>query len=290
VLDASHDGVRAASDTVLRRALACASTVERALLERRADMERVGYTPQVDDVKGLSLVFVREAGVKRRVSISEGERYASGEAHILTPNVLLRPVVEANILPTIAYVGGPGEISYFAQVGAVAGALAVEQPLVVPRWSCTLIEPHVESLLQRFGVQPDVLARPDNLETAIARTAMPPTSHTALSGLREAVGRETTQLAADFRSLGMEAAIAGAARTLQHRVERLERRLVAALKRSEHEQLRDVATLRAALYPMGKRQERALNLIPTLSRHGCELLAEMRDAAGGHARALIAGP
>ena len=75
--------------------------------------------------------------------------------------------------------------------------------------------------------------------------------------------------------------------SLQHRVDRLERRLVAGVKRREHERLRDVATLRAALFPLGTRQERALNLIPLLSRHGLDLLPEMRDAAMAHAAALI---
>jgi uncharacterized protein YllA (UPF0747 family) len=75
--------------------------------------------------------------------------------------------------------------------------------------------------------------------------------------------------------------------SLQHRIDRLERRLVAGIKRREHALLRDVATLRAALYPLGKRQERALNLIPILSRHGVALLDEMRDAAAQHAQSLI---
>ena len=75
--------------------------------------------------------------------------------------------------------------------------------------------------------------------------------------------------------------------SLQHRVDRLERRLVAGIKRREHAQLREVATLRAALYPRGVRQERALNLLPTLARHGLGLLGEMRDAAGPHAQRLV---
>jgi uncharacterized protein YllA (UPF0747 family) len=75
--------------------------------------------------------------------------------------------------------------------------------------------------------------------------------------------------------------------SLHHRVDRLERRLVAGIKRREGDLLRNVATLRAALYPVGTRQERALNLIPILSRHGVGLLSEMRDAAGDHAQSLI---
>ena len=76
---------------------------------------------------------------------------------------------------------------------------------------------------------------------------------------------------------------------MQHRVMRLERRLLAGVARREHARMRDLATARASLYPFGERQERALNLIPTLSRHGIALLTEMRDAAGQHASRLVEG-
>ena len=77
--------------------------------------------------------------------------------------------------------------------------------------------------------------------------------------------------------------------SLLHRADRLERRLVAGIKRREHGLLRDVATLQGSLFPLNVRQERALNLVPALSRHGLDLLPEMREAAGAHADALI-GP
>jgi uncharacterized protein YllA (UPF0747 family) len=70
-------------------------------------------------------------------------------------------------------------------------------------------------------------------------------------------------------------------------VDRLERRILAAIKRRDAVRMRDVATLRAALHPGGVRQERALNLIPILARHGLELLAEMGQAAGAHAASLV---
>ena len=75
--------------------------------------------------------------------------------------------------------------------------------------------------------------------------------------------------------------------SLLHRADRLERRLVAGIKRREHVRLSEVATLRGALFPLNVRQERALNLVPILSRHGLDLLPEMRDAASAHAAALV---
>jgi hypothetical protein len=48
-----------------------------------------------------------------------------------------------------------------------------------------------------------------------------------------------------------------------------------------------VATVRGALLPDGKRQERALNFVPMLARHGRPLVAAMQAEARRHARGLL---
>lgn len=285
VLDASHAAVRAAGHDVLRAALTRAPEVERALAARAAEIRAAGETPQVEEVAGLSLVFLREGTVKRRLTV--GEAGTIGDEALLTPNVLLRPVVEAAILPTVAYVAGPGELAYFAQVGPVADALGVARPLAIPRWSCTLVEPAVDALLRQYGATVGDLAAPDQLETTVARRAMSESSTRAFAAMRAGVDALVEALEPEAGALGLERATLGAAGALQHRVDRLERRLVAGVKRREGEQMRDVATLRGALYPLGGRQERTLNLLPLLARHGVALLDEMRAAAVPHAEAVV---
>ena len=68
-----------------------------------------------------------------------------------------------------------------------------------------------------------------------------------------------------------------------HRVERLERRFAASVKRSGNEALRDAAIARGFLYPMGAPQERALNVVPLLARHGDELFKKVLAETGKHA-------
>ena len=283
VLDASHPAVGVAAESTIRAALSRARGIESALLARAREIRDAGFEPQVDDVPGLALAFVREGTIKRRVSIADVRRVNG----LLTPNVLLRPIVERAILPTVAYVAGPGELAYFAQVGAVAAALGTPMPLAVPRWSCTLIEPQIEAVLQRLGIAPSDLDPPDALEGTLARASMHEDTARALSDLREAIAFMPDALGDDGEELGVGRAVIGATQSLQHRVDRLERRLVAALKRRETLQMRDAATLRASLRPRGARQERTLNAIPMLARHGGELLNEMRQAAGPHASALV---
>jgi bacillithiol synthase len=285
VLDASHDAVAAASDATLRTALRDAAEIERALRHRSDEIRAAGQFPQVEEVAGLSLVFIRDGGVKRRLRIGE----MAGAVARLTPNVLLRPIVEREILPTVAYVAGPGELAYFAQVGAASEALGLVPALAVPRWSCTLIEPHVAELLHRLDISVADLARPDALEGRLARRAMRPDTAASLTRLRKDIAAVSGELADDSARMGLSRAVQGAAQAMLHRVDRLERRLLAGVKRQEVSLMRDVATLRAALYPGGKRQERALNAIPILARNGLALLDEMRDAARPHAERIVAG-
>ena len=285
VLDASHPAVLQASRPLLRDALTAAPEIERALRQRADDLHAAGFDPQVEDMPGLALVFAREGERKRRVATTE--RVADGV--VLTPNVLLRPIVEHALLPTVAYWAGPGELAYFAQVSAVAAALGRPAPLAVPRWSCTLLEPHVETVLQRLGLQPDDLRLPHAAERRLAREAMNPRTAAGIAALRAEVAALSDRLGPEPRELGLDAVVQGAIGSLQHRVDRLERRLLAGVARRETARMRDLGTARGALYPFGGRQERTLNLVPTLARHGLELLGELRDAAASHAEAIVHG-
>ena len=285
VLDASHPAVLRASRPVLLDALNTAPQIERALQQRTTDLQAAGFEPQVEDMPGLALVFAREGDRKRRVTTTE--RVADDV--VLTPNVLLRPIVEHALLPTLAYWAGPGELAYFAQVSAVASAMGRPAPLAVPRWSCTLLEPHVETVLQRLGLQPEDLRLPHAAERRLARQAMDPRTAAGIAALRTDVASLAERLGPEPHELGLDAVVRGAIGSLQHRVDRLERRLLAGVARRETVRMRDLGTARGALYPFGGRQERTLNLVPTLARHGLELLGELRDAAAGHAEAIVKG-
>jgi len=87
--------------------------------------------------------------------------------------------------------------------------------------------------------------------------------------------------------LAPSATVDGTGRALDWRLSRLERRISAAVKSRETSLMRDLATVRGSLFPGGVRQERALNLIPLLARHGVGLLDELRGSAAAHANSLL---
>lgn len=68
---------------------------------------------------------------------------------LFSPNVLLRPVCQDTILPTIAYIGGPSEVAYFAQIKDAYDFFETPMPVIYPRTSITIIEKRVETFLEK---------------------------------------------------------------------------------------------------------------------------------------------
>lgn len=291
VLDASHVAVRSAAHPLLVRALQTADATHAALGARGDEIRRAGFAPQVAEVDELSLVFQNVEGRRSRIPRASASAL-SGNAPIgsLSANVLLRPVVERSILPTVAYAAGPGEFAYFAQVSAVAQAIGAPPPLAVPRWSVTLVEPHIDELLARYNLTADDVATGDALATRLLQQAVPAAVAGRVGAMREAMKEHAEGLR---EALTAEAgllpgrAVDAIERTVEWRLERFNRRLRAAVRKRDTTLTNDLGSLGGALYPGGVRQERMLNLIPFLVRHGAQLLDEMLEQARTHARGLV---
>jgi uncharacterized protein YllA (UPF0747 family) len=288
VLDSSHASVRERARPILERALDRAREIEIGLVARDNDIKAAGYSTQVQTVRGRSLVFAATEGRRARVPISGSSKSARADHDNLSPNVLLRPIVERQILPTVAYLGGPAEIAYFAQVGAVAEALGSEPPLILPRWSGMVIEPRVQTILERYSLSPADFSDPHAVETRLAGQSLPKELRAALTELRRMMDERIAQLAQTEKDgLVSSRVIEGLKRNLLHRVERLERRYTAAIKRKGNAALHDIAVARAWLYPFGIPQERTLNGIPLMARHGDELFDSVRPEVRAHVTSLV---
>ncbi len=288
VIDASHSATRAAAKTVLSAALEKADEIAAAVSARNRELEAAGFTPQVQDVPGLSLVFSAASGGRKRVPIKGASKHRRSDD--LSPNVLLRPVVERAILPTATYVGGAAEIAYFAQIAPIAEALGVARPAIVPRWSCMVVEPHVEKILEKLYLLPEDLRDPHEAEAHVARSRLPKRVIEELNETRVALDERLATLtdAVVGENAPIPTAVtAGLRANLIRRLDRFERRLISAAKKQHADIMEEIGTARGSMYPLGKRQERSLNFVPLLARYGPILRDEMLAAAREHAERLL---
>lgn len=291
LVSSAHPALRRAASPVLRMEAERTAHHNELLLRQTQRLAEAGYSAQVAVTPDASnLMLLDEHGRDRlapgrngwytrreRTAISETEllRRITEEPDHFSPNVLLRPVVESAVFPTIAYVAGPGEIRYFAQLGCLFRGHGIRPPVVVPRPSVTLIEPHVRRTLGRLGLGPAAFDQP--FEQVVAdrvRAQMPPTVTHALERLRGDIVDAYAALAAAASPIDptLHGPLGSARNRSLREVARAERRILRHLRRRHDvlvEQLRRVAS---SLNPGDSPQERVLNIMPFLARYGPALV------------------
>jgi len=196
----------------------------------------------------------------------------------LSPNVLLRPVIEAALFPTLAYVGGPGEMEYLPEAAPLFSSLGVAPQAHVPRWSGVIIEARVDKILTKHGLTPaDFDGQPGTLETRIAKAELPPELAASLQALRADVESRFGRLSGAVQQLDptLERTVQSARNAALAGTNEIEKKLVASLKRTQGTLLSQLARARAALMPDGKPQERVLTIASFLARYGGSLLDQI---------------
>jgi bacillithiol synthase len=222
------------------------------------------------------------AGPRATEKISSGElleRIASTPEKF-SPNVLLRPVVQDYLLPTLAYAGGAAEAAYFSQAGAVYEKITGLVTPIVPRFSATLIEPKVQRWLQQYNIGvADAMQGKDALRKLLAARTLPQDLQTAFEQASRSVEDSFSSLQNALAKLDptlVEASQTGASK-VRYQLDRLrERAMAAELRRSEVVN-RHAESISQALYPEGALQERGVAGLYFVARYGTELLKNLLD-------------
>jgi uncharacterized protein YllA (UPF0747 family) len=242
-----------------------------------------GYTPVLvragagrDRLRATTNGFVTRRS-EERFSRNELERIADEDPGRLSPNVLLRPALEAALLPTVAYAGGPGELEYFPKAAPLYPLLGkgVRPQPAVARWSAVLVESRVDKVLQKQGLSLEDLALPAGaLEDRLMRDALPDDIAALLQRLRVRLEEDYSGLAQAVTRIDptLERSVHSARNAALGGTGEVERKLVAALKRSNQTLVGQLARARAATFPNGKHQERVLALPSFLIRYGAALV------------------
>jgi uncharacterized protein YllA (UPF0747 family) len=212
---------------------------------------------------------------QERLTRADIDAVASAAPERLSPNVLLRPALEAALFPTVAYVAGPGELEYLPQAAPLYAALGLTPQAAVPRWSGMLVEGKVEKVLERHGLTVDAFAgQPGSLETRLLREALPDETKAALAGLRARLESDYAKLAEHVARIDptLERMVGSARNAAMGGTHDIEKKVVASLKRSNETLVGQIARARAALYPAGQPQERVLTYASFAVRYGPPLL------------------
>lgn len=265
------------------------------LNEAGARLQALGFTQQVvkapDECNFFLFVNRRRCKVLFRDGLfvvpEESRRYEPGELRALlrdapdrfSPNVALRCVVQQHLFGAAAYVAGPGEIAYWAELKPVFDHFGVSMPVVYPRAAAALTTLKLNKLMRKLGLTPADLLQPRDvlLDQALRRVIRSDVRET-LQGRRGPVEAALASLA---DSLASDPGVGPMAASLRERVgddlDRMERTLVRGDRAQVEAVERQVDRLLNALAPWRKPQERVYTVFSFLFEHGPGLIQRLID-------------
>jgi bacillithiol biosynthesis cysteine-adding enzyme BshC len=298
LMDPLDEGLHKVAAPLYQHALAERDELNERLLQRGKDLDRAGYAAQVKvTARGTLLFRMDEKG--RQVIAANTAKFQAGEktwareelVHLthtepekFSPNAIFRPVVQDYLLPTAAYIGGPAEISYFAQSEVVYRHLLGRMPVMLPRAGFTLVDAKADKLLRRYGLSvEDVWSGSQGLRHKMERQSVPESLSKSFDRDQNQMNKMLAQLGKQMEKLDstLKGTVERSRKRIEFHLEKLRRKAGRAQDKktgliSERERY-----LVSLLYPHKALQSRELCLLPLLARWGAGGLGELQKLSGG---------
>ena len=308
--DSTHRSAKREAARHIMKALGLSHDLDRDLAHRSRVLIAAGQDPGVPVGDSATLVMLESRqGRDRLVASSDGyvtrrsnEHFSLGDLHAiaaesperLSGNVLLRPVLESALLPTVAYLAGPGELKYLELTTPIYDRMRVHRQQPTARWSGILVEPRVDRTLDKYGADlAELLTTGKALEQRVVRSQMPPELESAFHELRSRVEEVYRRIEPGALSIDptLKRPVEAARQHALTESQDLEKRIVGHLKRRQETEITQIERARAAVFPEGKPQERVFGIVPFLARYGPGILDQLAEAVGAwYALALEAEP
>jgi len=294
LLNPSDPELHRIAQPLFKSALEHAEQINNALLQRGKDLEAAGYHAQVKVTTSHTLCFFIHDGVRTPIRIEDGTFLVADRkftrAEILaetercpeqfSANVLLRPLTQDHLLPTLCYIGGPAEVAYFAQIETVYRKLAGRITPVLPRIFATVVEPRQAKLLDRYNLNLiDIFRGPDQVRETVAAQALPDSIVKSFDAADQHLEQAIASIQQPLQKLDKTLADAAenAASKMRYQLQGLRDKAARAEARKNGELQRHADELSTLLYPNKDLQEREVGAAYFLLRYGIGFVTQLKS-------------
>jgi bacillithiol biosynthesis cysteine-adding enzyme BshC len=209
--------------------------------------------------------------LRQRFTKEELLAIAVNTPELLSPNVVMRPLCQDTLLPTISYVGGPGEIAYFAQLKTVYEYFKVAMPIIYPRASVTLIEEKIQKILEKYSLEVEDLF--GEVESVLSKVSEQ-VSEVKVDTLFESLGNKVNDAVNEARfgiqqiDPTLNGTIDGTLSKFQQQLEVLKQKTQKAQQQKEEVSLKQIKKASLNIFPNENFQEREFSVIQYLNKYG----------------------
>jgi bacillithiol biosynthesis cysteine-adding enzyme BshC len=294
VFDASDRAAKPLVSQLFGREVSSAGETARQAARAGSDLVARGYHAQVHTPHDTLSLFELTDGRHairvdnghlvigdRSVAPSDLAQEVVEHPTAFSPNVLLRPLVQDTLFPTVCYVAGPNELAYLGQLRGVYEHFGVPMPLIYPRASVTLLDASAMRFLSRYDVALETLQAQDEAAlNGLLAAHIPDTVETAFAEASRAVA--ATMAVVIERIPGVDSTLETTARStlgrMQHDLDALHAKMIQAAKRRDETLRRQFMRTKALAFPKGDAQERAIGFVSFLNQYGPALVDRLEQS------------
>ncbi len=296
IMDPGVPRLKALMRPVIEREITEVSPTSRLAAEIGEKLLAAGYHQQVPvRASGFLNLFLVADGKRRALGVNDrgielrGANQTMTSAELIarierspadaSPGVMLRPLVQDYLLPTIAYIGGPAEVAYHAQIGPSYAHFGIPRPVIFPRPSFSLVDAASARAMEAESLTFEDLQT--DTETLLGRAAREanPEVEKAFAEARAAIEdafRRVEESVASLDSTLRGAAQSSLGRAL-HQMEGLHEKALRSMKRRDATRADRMRRTRDFMFPGGSLQERGVSWISLLARYGPPIIEEIRQ-------------
>ncbi len=265
--------------------------LENILRETNKKLEQNNYHQQIKKKEGYLNIFVdngqRSTIRKERdflVVEATQEKYTleqirgllNQKPNLFSPNVVLRPAVQSYLFPTLAYIGGPSEVAYFAQLKEMHQALEVNMPVVYPRAALTLLERKTLEILGKYDLNIKEIFSQDieSVINQVMEKSLPPDWEENFTKTQAEIKQKFEKLEQEVTQLEptLKETFATSKGKIDFELNKLKEKYFQAYKRKNKTIREQLYKVKNHLYPENDLQERKFNIVYYLNKYGLGLI------------------
>lgn len=278
LVDALLPELRRGGEPLFREIFSKWDHIERAIRDRSGELSAAGYTPQVVPRHGESYSLLFELDDRFERHLIDRPK-ASFQAERISTSALTRPLLQDFVLRPDIFVGGPAEVSYYAQITPLHELLGVPLPRVALRGHSLVAPRRVLRFVERYAIGAgEIFTSADDL--------LAEREPEGVSDIRREVDAARKELMKHIERIGelalpaehaLARAISRSIGHIEYHFDKLTERSIRGLVRKDKERYAAARELLATLYPDRHVQDRIVGWFPYWLQHGRALIDTMID-------------
>lgn len=287
-----HPEVKALMKADLAKAIKESGSILGDLQKNSNKLEKIGYKPQLSFSD--TLLFLHTLNGRSRINFSdscyavdEAGNYTEGELlslvenqpELFSPNAAFRPLLQDRLLPTLAYIAGPGELAYYAQLKPLYEHFGMYMPIIHPRLSLSILPTHLDRKLKQLGYKyVDFKTREENLQQRILNDFYSDLSPDFFEKMHNELTDFITPYLDRLDSDGINTHHLEHTKSfLAKEIDRLERKHKQGWKKREQQELKRAVAISRYCFPKQQLQERYLSASSLILSYGKSIINQLLD-------------